>query len=53
MKNMGKVILGVTISLDGFAEDGDGSVGPGDERRDGIQHGGAYGSLDALSWHPI
>ncbi|MFZ3167706.1 MAG: dihydrofolate reductase family protein [Candidatus Methanoperedens sp.] len=27
MKNMGKVILGVTISLDGFAEDSNGSVG--------------------------
>ncbi len=26
-KNMGKVILGVTISLDGFAEDSNGSVG--------------------------
>ncbi len=26
MKNMGKVILGVTISLDGFAEDSNGSV---------------------------
>ncbi len=27
MKNMGKVILGLTISLDGFAEDINGSVG--------------------------
>jgi dihydrofolate reductase len=26
--NMGKVILGVTISMDGFAEDSNGSVGP-------------------------
>jgi dihydrofolate reductase len=36
MKNMGKVILGVTISMDGFAEDKSGSVGP------------LYPDLDAL-----